>query len=49
MIRHTNVTSRDAAANEQEVLTSLQQLDPGWTYVGRVGDIKLFKLTIIVD
>lgn len=46
MIKHTNVTSRDVAANEIEVLTGLQQSDPRWTYEGVVGEFKLFKLII---
>jgi hypothetical protein len=49
MIRETRVTSRDLHTNEQETLNELQQLHPGWTYVGVVETIKLFRLVIISE
>lgn len=44
MIREIKTTSRDASVDENVVLSDLQQLDPLWTYVGQVGNIKLFRL-----
>lgn len=49
LIIKTNVTSRPMSDNEQETLSSLQLLNPGWEYVGVVGNLKLFKLSVVKE
>lgn len=47
MIRKTSMTSRPLEEDERDTLTFLQTLHPNWIFIGIIGSLKLFRLSVV--